>query len=159
MIAHTAPGVDNTVSRPSRPFVRYLPSAVRTLLGLVFFASGIFGLLMVFGVVTPPAPSGPQSDASIAFMTGIMKAGYLFPLLKITELVAGAFLLANRCVPFALVLIAPVVVNILGVHAFLMPEGLAVALAIVAAEAYLGFAYRSAFRPLFARSPRQSRDA
>ena len=131
-------------------FARHVPTVVRSLLGLVFLVSGVFGLLLVFGVVPMPAPKGPQSEAATAFMTGLMKAGYLFPLIKVTEVVAGAFLLANRCVPFALVLIAPVVVNILAVHAFLMPEGLPVALAIFAAEGYLGWAYRAAFRPLFA---------
>jgi len=79
-----------------------------------------------------------------------MKSGYLFPLIKVTEVVGGVFLLANRCVPFALVLLAPLVVNIFAVHAFLMPEGLAVASALVVLEAYLGWAYRAAFRPLFA---------
>ena len=146
------PAASNTVSTQpaSASFTRHLPTVARCLLGLVFFASGVFGLLLVFGLVPMPAPKGPQSEAATAFMVGLMKAGYLFPLIKVTEVLAGAFLLANRCVPFALVLLAPVVVNIFAVHAFLMPEGLAVASAIVVLEAYLGWAYRAAFRPLFA---------
>ena len=148
----TSPAADQ--ARSSNPvaasFTRHLPTVARCLLGLVFFASGVFGLLLVFGLMPMPAPSGQQSDAATAFMGGLMKAGYLFPLIKVTEVVAGAFLLANRCVPFALLLIAPVVVNIFAVHAFLMPEGLPVASAIVLVEAYLGWAYRAAFRPLFA---------
>jgi hypothetical protein len=141
MTSHTASDEALPTQPVSGSFTRHLPTIARCLLGFVFFASGVFGLLLAFGLVPMPAQSAAQSDAATAFMVGLMKAGYLFPLLKVTELLAGAFLLANRCVPFALVLLAPVVVNIFAVHVCLMPEGLAVASVIVALEAYLGWAY------------------
>jgi uncharacterized membrane protein YphA (DoxX/SURF4 family) len=129
--------------------VRYLPVAARIILGLIFFGSGVFGLLMAFGVVPMPPQNPPLTGAAEAFMTGLFKSGYLFQLIKITEVVVGALLLFGRFVPLALVIIAPVVINIFAVHAFLMPKGLPMAIALVLLEAYLGWAYRASFRPLF----------
>jgi hypothetical protein len=74
----------------------------------------------------------------------------MFPLIKGTELATGALLLANRFVPLALVVIAPVIVNIFAFHAFLAPSGLALAGALVALEIALAWAHRSAYRPLLA---------
>ncbi len=106
-------------------------------------------MLMALGVMPMPAQNPPPSAAATAFMTGLMKSGYLFQLLKATEIVVAVLLLSNRFVPLALIVIAPIVVNIFGVHAFLMPSGLPVALAVVVMEAYLGWAYRSSYRALF----------
>ncbi len=128
---------------------RYLPVVARVLMGLIFLGSGIFGMLMALGVVPMPVQKPPPSEAATAFMTGLFKSGYLFQLLKATEIVVGVLLLANRFVPLALILIAPIVVNIFGVHAFLMPNGLPVAVTLVALEAYLGWAYRASYRALF----------
>jgi len=130
--------------------VRYLPVVARIVLGAIFFGSGIFGMLMAFGVVPMPVPKPPPSEAAAAFMGGLMKSGYLFQLIKATEIVAGALLLSGRFVPLALILLVPIVVNIFFVHVRLMPQGLPVALLLVILEAYLGFAYRDSFRPLFA---------
>lgn len=55
----------------------------RYLLGLVFFLSGIVGLL---NLVPPPADLPP---ALMEFMKGIMAAKYFFPLLKGTEMICG----------------------------------------------------------------------
>ena len=41
--------------------------------------------------------------------------------------------------PLALVVLAPVVLNIFFVHTFLMPQGLAIALVLGALEIYLAF--------------------
>jgi len=62
-------------------------------------------------------------------MARLFKSGYLFQLIKATEIVGGALLLANRFTPLALILLAlillaPIVVNILPVHLLLMPSGL-----------------------------------
>ena len=78
----------------------------------------------------------------------MMNTGYLFQLVKGTEVLVGALLLLNRFVPFALALIAPVIVNIVAVHAFLAPSGLGMAIVILGLELYLAWSYRSAFRPM-----------
>jgi uncharacterized membrane protein YphA (DoxX/SURF4 family) len=131
-------------------FARHLPTAARVLMGLGFFASGIFGLLIAFGVMPLPQPSTPQPEGVTAMLGAIAKSGYFFPLIKITEAVVGVLLLANRFVPLALALIAPVLVNIVAFHAFLDPSGIVPGLVLFALELYLAWSYRAAYRPMLA---------
>jgi hypothetical protein len=137
----------NATSKSS--FARYLPIAARIVLGIIFLGSGIFGMLMALGVVPMPPPKEPLSDGAAAFMAGLFKSGYLFQLIKATEIVGGGLLLANRFTPLALILLAPIVVNILAVHVLLIPSGLPIAIFLVALEAYLGWAYRGSYQALF----------
>jgi hypothetical protein len=137
----------NTTSKSS--LARYLPIAARVVHGIIFLGAGIFGMLLALGVVAMPPQKGPLSDAAAAFMAGLFKSGYLFPLIKATEIVSGALLLSNRFTPLALILLAPIVVNIFAVHALLVPSGLPIGIVVVVLEAYLGWAYRGSYRALF----------
>jgi hypothetical protein len=56
--------------------------------------------------------------------------------------------LSNRFVPLALLLLAPVIVNIVAFHAFLAPSGMAIPLAIVVFESYLAWTHRDVFAPI-----------
>jgi hypothetical protein len=70
----------------------------------------------------------------------------MLPLVMGTELLVGVLLLANRFVPLALALIAPVIVNIVAFHLALAPSGLPFALvAALALEVFLAWSYRGAF--------------
>ena len=132
-------------SRPVRSIARYAPTVARVLLGLTFFVTGLNGFLNFL-----PPPSGPMPEGLVAFSSALLKTGYMFPLIKGTELLVGALLLSNRFVPLALALIAPVIVNIFLVHAFLAPSGLALAIVLVALEIYLAWSYRHVYRPMLA---------
>ena len=83
----------------------------------------------------------------------------MLPLIKGTEVVAGLLLLSNRVVPFALTLLAPVVVNIVAFHLFLAPQGLPIALLALVLGLYSAWNQRDAYRPLFvsARQPAAQR--
>ena len=111
----------------------------RILLGLVFFVFGLNGFLNF--LENPP----PPNDAAAAFMGGLAGTGYFFPLLKATETVSGALLLVGMYVPLALLLLAPIVVNIAAYHFVLDPSGqglvmsvLLIVLMIVVARANWG---------------------
>jgi uncharacterized membrane protein YphA (DoxX/SURF4 family) len=119
-----------------------LPTAVRILLGLVFFVFGLNGFLHFL-------PQPPMPAAAGAFVGGLASAGYFFPLLKGTEVVAGILLLSNRFVPLALTVLAPIVVNIVAFHVLLAPSPGMVAL-LLGAEIYLAWVYRGAFRSVLA---------
>ena len=118
----------------------YAPTAARVLLGLIFF---VFGLNGFFHFIPIPPPEG----AAVEFMGGLAAVGYFFPLLKITEIVVGIALLANRFVPLALVVLAPITVNIVAFQS-LAPETLPMGLLIVALQGGLAWHHRAAFRPL-----------
>jgi hypothetical protein len=131
-----------TVTAP-RSIARHAATGARVLLGLVFFVFGLDGFLHFV-----PQPTEPPSEGAMALAVAMLRSGYMFPLIKGTEVAVGALLLANRFVPLALVVIAPVIVNIFAFHAFLAPSGVVLASVLVALEIALAWAHRSAFRPL-----------
>ncbi len=120
---------------------KVLPTAARLFLGLVFT---VFGLNFFLHFL--PMPAAPPRAA--AFAGALFASGYLFPLLKATEVVAGLLLLSGRFVPLALAVLAPIIVNIVGFHLFLAPSGLPLPLVMLAAEIYLAGSYRAAFAPM-----------
>jgi putative oxidoreductase len=126
---------------------KHLPTAARLFLGLVFT---VFGLNFFLHFLPMP-PTPPRATA---FAGALFASGYLFPLLKSTEVLAGLLLLSGRFVTLALAVLAPIVINIVGFHLFLAPSGLALPLAVLAAELYLAWTYRAAFAPMLrARTP------
>jgi uncharacterized membrane protein YphA (DoxX/SURF4 family) len=126
--------------------LRYATTGARVLLGLVFFTFGLDGFLHF---VPQPDPS-TMPPGSVALAGALMASGYMFPLIKGTEVLVGTLLLANRFVPLALVLLAPVIVNIVLFHAFLAPSGVGLAVVLVALQLFLAWTHRAAYRPLLA---------
>jgi uncharacterized membrane protein YphA (DoxX/SURF4 family) len=127
-------------------FGRYVATGARFALGLVFFAAGLTGLLNLI-----PPPATPLPAAAEAFGAAMHGTGYMLPLIKGTEAVAGALLLCNCFAPLALVLLAPLLLNIVAFHAFLTPGDVALPIALLVAELYLAWAYRATYAPLFRR--------
>jgi len=128
---------------PANPRLRLVQAIVRTLLGLMFTVFGLNGFL---NFIPPPPDPGPEE--AMAFGAAMMATGYMMPLVKGTEVAAGLLLLANRFVPLALVVLAPVIVNIVAFHVFLAPASSAMAFVILAMELFLAWSYRVAFRLL-----------
>ena len=125
-----------------------LPLIARILLGLMFF---VFGLMGLFELVPPP-PDLPERLQT--FNAGLMASGYFMPFLKATETLCGLMLLLGWFVPLTLVILAPIVINIFFVHAFLAPEGLPIAIVIGLLTIYLSFfsPYSPKIRALFQRN-------
>jgi uncharacterized membrane protein YphA (DoxX/SURF4 family) len=117
------------------------PTIARILLGLVFFVFGLNGFLHFI-------PQPPISGRPLEFMGALAATGYMFPLIKGTEVVAGFLLLTGRFVPLALTLLAPVLVNIVAFHALLVGAGVGLPLVLVALEIFLAWSYRDAFGPM-----------
>ncbi len=114
---------------------------VRSLMGLLFLFASITYL---FKLITPP----PLTGSMKTFNDGLQASVYLMPTVKVIELICGLAFLSGRFVPMATVLIAPIIVNILGVSAFLSREGLPVAIFLVLANAFLAYQYRERFAAL-----------
>lgn len=125
---------------------RHAATGARCALGLLFFVCGLDGFLHFI-----PQPTEPMPEGAVAFGTALFQTGYMLPLIKGTELAAGALLLCNRAVAFALVLLAPIVVNIFAFHYFLTPGSYGLAVAIVVLQAFLAWTQRAAYRSLFTR--------
>jgi uncharacterized membrane protein YphA (DoxX/SURF4 family) len=116
-----------------------LPLVARLLLGLIFFVFGLNGFFHFL-------PMPPMQGAPASFMGALAATGYMFPLIKGTEVVAGLALLSGRAVPLALTLLAPVIVNITLFHVVLAPSNFGMIAFLLAAEIYLAWAYRDSFR-------------
>jgi len=134
------------------------PSIARITLGLAFFVFGLNGFLHF---LPQPPMSGPPAN----FAGALFATGYMFPLIKGTEVVASLLLLSNRFVPLALAVLAPVLVNIIAFHAFLAPAGLALPIVLLGLELYLARSYKGAFAPMLrarteahANAPASERD-
>lgn len=137
----------NQVARTSDvrgAFSRWAPVGARCLLGLLFCVAGLNGLLNFF----PPPPPESMPQGALAFSAALLHTGYFMQLLAVAQTLGGALLLANRFVPLALAVLAPIVLNIVAFHAFLAPGGLAMAIVVVGLEAYLAWVHRAAFEPM-----------
>lgn len=134
---------DDAHGRKINPFARRLPVIARILMGLIFFVVGLNGFLNFI----PPPPT-PMPAGAVAFSVAMLKSGYLFPIAFGIQVIVGLLLLANRFVPLALALIAPIVVNIIAFHVFLAPAGIGPGIVVAALEIYLAWAYRKSYRPM-----------
>jgi uncharacterized membrane protein YphA (DoxX/SURF4 family) len=134
-------GLVRLKEEPMNKIASKLPTVARVLLGGMFVFSGLNGFLQF-------APMPPMPPAAGALLGAMGAAGYLFPLIKGTELIAGLLLLSGRFVPLALTVLAPVLVNIVAFHAALAPAGVGAPVVLAALEGYLAYQHRGAFASL-----------
>lgn len=116
---------------------------VRVLLGLLYLYGAI---VVLFNLMPVPELQGSMK----IFSEGIAASGYLMPLIKITELVCAIALLTGRFVTLAVVVLFPIIVNIVFVHALMAPEGLPVAIFVLLGDLFLAYYYRDNYKTLFA---------
>jgi putative oxidoreductase len=101
----------------------------------------IFGLNGFFHFIPMPPLLGNAGQ----FMAGLGASGYFFPFLKATEICCGILLIIGKRIPLALLILAPILLNIILFHLFLSPEGLILPLILTALELYLAYNYRKSF--------------
>ncbi len=119
----------------------------QALLGLIFFVFGLNGFFEFM-------PMPEMGEKAGSYMGGLAATGYFFPVLKLVEIVTGLLLLTRFFAPLALVVLAPVVVQILLFHVFLEPGGLPMAIVVTLLTAYLGFVvHRDAFAGVLKAKP------
>jgi putative oxidoreductase len=123
----------------------------RVLLGLIFFVSGIIGLLKLAPF---PAPN-PQAER---FLGALIQTGYLFTIIMAIQTACGLLLILGFFVPLVLLVLAPIIVNIVLYQVFLNPSpiGLLLGFGPLVLEAGLAYLYRDAFLALFHIRPEPS---
>src|SRR5579862_8427739 len=109
----------------------------RIILGFIFF---VFGLNFFFHFI--PNHAQPDAKAS-AFLGGLFQSGYIFPMIKVIEIISGALLMANRYVALLLVVLMPISINILLFHSVLEPgpTPIALSLLIIGTQLFLAWSY------------------
>lgn len=111
-------------------------------LGLIFFG---LSKLMHFNFMPTHIYTG---DAAI-FIDSLSDTGYILKVVGIFELFIGLLLLFNKWVPFALLLLAPITLNILLFHLFMDTPGLIIAVVVLALNGILIYKHWKVYRPLF----------
>lgn len=120
---------------------RQFPTVARVLVGAAFFVFGLNGFLNFMALPEHPAPAQ-------AFLGALAATGYMFPLIKGTEVLVGLALLSNRYVPLALVVLMPITVNIVAFHAAFEPATLGMPLVLLALQLALAFSHRQSYLAL-----------
>src|SRR6476620_3549696 len=113
-------------------------STIARFLGGVIFL--VFGLNGFLNFIPLPPPGGIAGQ----FMGALYASHYLWVIFAF-QLVAGVLLLVDRYVPFALAVLAPVIVNILSFHVLMAPSGLPLALFVTVLWALVFVHVRAAF--------------
>jgi uncharacterized membrane protein YphA (DoxX/SURF4 family) len=122
----------------------------RLLLGLVFVATGIDGSLVLLGY----EPIGPTYPGAVRLVAAMQETGYLAWLHRFVELAAGLLLLSNNFVPLALVILAPITVNICGLAVLRDQSAIPVATIVLVFHLYLALVHRKSFSGVLERKPR-----
>lgn len=115
---------------------------VRIALGLILI---VFGANKLYTFI--PLPQPPPEAAS--FLTSLANTGYILTLVAVAEIVIGLLLLFRTWVPFALLLLVPLSLNILLFHLFLDIPAIGAALLVVVLNGILLYKNRHKYRPLF----------
>src|SRR5690348_14637554 len=125
---------ENPVMRTTSVIARYLA-------GAIFLVMGLNGFLNFIPFPPPPGVAGQ-------FMGALYVSHYLWVIFAF-QVVAGVLLLANRYVPLAVAVLAPVIVNILTFHVLMAPSGLPLAVFVALLWVVIFVDVRPAFAGLF----------
>ena len=114
--------------------MKYIPTAARYLLGLLFV---VFAANFWFEFL--PVPSPEEGSLAAGFIGALYMSGFL-TVVKVLELLGGILLLSGRFVNLALAVLGPIVVVIGLYHLFLVKGGypMAIALGVLAIVALAG---------------------
>jgi len=122
--------------------IKYTAITARVLLGLVFF---VFGFGYFFMGEMPIDVKTPEGQ----FAAALLATGYFFPFLKIVEGIAGLMLFFKRWTPLALLILAPIIIQILLYDIFLGPSGLIIGIVCVVLAAFLAWYNWDKYAALF----------
>lgn len=111
-------------------------------LGLLFFG---VARLVQFNIM----PMHIYTGEAAIFIDSLSDTGYILKVVGAFEVLIGLLLIFNKWVPFALLLLAPITVNIVLFHLFLDSPGLILALIVLALNGVLIYKHWKVYRPLF----------
>jgi putative oxidoreductase len=90
----------------------------------------------------------PTSAAGLRFEDALKDSGFLWPLMKVVDLIAAIGLLTNRAPAAALLLLLPIITVIILFHIVLNPQGMPVAILLALMTGTLLYAYRDRYAAL-----------
>ncbi len=115
---------------------------IRILLGLTLI---VFGANKIYPFIPLPQP---PADAA-RFIESLADTGYVLTVVAILEIIIGLMLVLKFYVPFALLVLVPISLNILLFHLFLDIPSISTALLVVILNSVLLYKHRCKYKPLF----------
>lgn len=117
-------------------------NVLRIVLGLILiiFGANKFAEFM-------PTPELPEAAGN--FMGALAKTGYMFPLLGALEIIIGLLLVLKKWVPFALILLAPLAINMILFHLKMAPGGIGPAALVAILNVILIYVHWGKYKTLF----------
>lgn len=115
----------------------------RILMGLMFLQASV-----VYFMEWYPKDQVPSKDV-MTYMTGIQMV-HLLDIAKGIELFCAICYLAGRYVALANVVLLPITINIVLLHAMIDPGTVAIAIAVLLVHLFLIYAYRNHYTGVFA---------
>jgi uncharacterized membrane protein YphA (DoxX/SURF4 family) len=121
----------------------WLVTVPRVVLGFIFLAGAIDGFSFIFTGTHLIHP--PTSDRGLQFEAALKATGFLWPLMKVVEIVGAICLLSNRAPAFGLAVLSPIMTVVVLFHLFVNPQGIPLAFLLVICGALLLRAYASRY--------------
>ena len=123
-----------------------IATGARLLLGLIYVVFSVGGLLNLL-----PQPVMPEK--AMGFLGGLVSSGYFLPVLTAAEIIGGLLLLTGIAAPLALLMLAPITLQIFLFHVFLTPGWHNLVLPLLMGMLHLiaASAYWRLYRPLFSK--------
>jgi putative oxidoreductase len=119
----------------------------RCLLGFIYL---VFGLDYFFHFIPyQPLHTGKPG----ALVAGLKGTGYIYPMMKMIQILGGLSLLLDRYAPFSAVVLFPISLNVLLFHTILVPSGWLMGVTLMVPNVFLGWAYRKYYRGMFTARP------
>lgn len=112
----------------------------------------LLGLLLLFASISyffNLVPEPVQTGNIKVFNDGLKAAGYLIPLAKVVELVAGLSYVSGKFMKFTNILLMPISINILLINIFMMPEGTPIALLLFLGNVLFIYKDWNSYKALF----------
>ena len=122
--------------------IKYTSAGVRWILGLIFFLGGLSYFFMKEIPLDLTTPGGQ-------YMAALLATGFFLPFLKIVETLAGLMLFFKRWTPLALIILAPIIIQILLYFIFLDLKGLIFGIPLVIFAGFLAWVNWDKYAGLF----------
>jgi uncharacterized membrane protein YphA (DoxX/SURF4 family) len=129
--------------------MRIVSLIARLLLGLTFVVFGLNGFLNFLSM-------GPMPTGLAGQFIGALFLSHYYWVVAALQIAGGVLLLVNRFVPFALVVLGPIIVNILLYHLFLNIGGVGLAIVVAILWFIVFYAHRQYFSGIFVQRASQS---
>ncbi len=119
---------------------------------ILFVLCLLFGLMFINAGLNKffnymPIPQDMPED-SMQMFTAMIQIGWLIPLIAVAEIIGGVFFIIPKVRALGAVIIAPIMTGIMITHFVLAPEGLPMALALLAIYLWVIFKNRNKYLPM-----------